>query len=404
MASTTPLDELLGDEKSKSAIPIPTRRQNARGTGRDSSRHLTGSRGSRKHQRRAPTRLAFCCCSQTPARMPTRMMQTTTTTTTTTTTLRPRQIPQRPNKPKKIDDAGMPTPTPRVFGSVCHCRLRDGCRSSSALPAAPLARSERLERRQQAFLLRHLSGSGGYHRFHSPTNGSPKSPTLPWRALFGLALHGRRTVQPLCAQTSALPCSVDGGTASSGMVPVGATNVGSIRINFDKALRTKRSHAALPCRHVLGGILLWRQHAAWWPATGSWRRDGRVPVGIHHRPRLEAPSDFGSISSQNKIIKVGEGVWATFVLPRRKSRRRGRLDDKSEQGGASCEHASLLTHPAPYVCRSNTGSVGVRFLETKSLSMSKTPNMRLASLRLWQLPLVICIEIEMVSNASAEIL
>ncbi|CAG8553100.1 phosphatidylserine decarboxylase [Rhizophagus irregularis] len=81
---------------------------------------------------------------------------------------------------------------------------------------------------------------GDYHRFHSPTNWVVEKRRHFAGELFSVSPYMLKMLPDLLALNERVALLGRWRYGFFSMIPVGATNVGSIRINFDKALRTNR--------------------------------------------------------------------------------------------------------------------------------------------------------------------
>lgn len=142
-------------------------------------------------------------------------------------------------KPKQIDDAGMPEPdTPEVLGRYANVAYEMGVGALPPLlqPHSPNQKGVR-EGNKLFFCVIYLA-PGDYHRFHSPTNWVAERRRHFRGELYSVSPYMARRLSNLFVLNERVALLGRWRHGFFGMVPVGATNVGSIRINFDKALRT----------------------------------------------------------------------------------------------------------------------------------------------------------------------
>ncbi|KAL4254915.1 Phosphatidylserine decarboxylase proenzyme 1, mitochondrial [Abortiporus biennis] len=150
---------------------------------------------------------------------------------------------------------------------------------------------------------------GDYHRFHSPTAWVVEKRRHFVGDLFSVSPWMARRLENLFVLNERVALLGRWKYGFFSMVPVGATNVGSIRINFDEALRTnvgsKRSHplgtyteaiysAASP---ILGGQPLLKAQEM-----------GGFCLGSTIVLVFEAPSDFKFTIEAGQKIKVGQAM------------------------------------------------------------------------------------------------
>lgn len=143
------------------------------------------------------------------------------------------------DKSKQIDDAGVPEPdTPEVLGRYANVAYEMGV---GALP--PLLRphshgQKGVKEGNKLFFCVVYLAPGDYHRFHSPTNWVAERRRHFRGELYSVSPYMANRLSNLFVLNERVALLGRWRHGFFGMVPVGATNVGSIRINFDKALRT----------------------------------------------------------------------------------------------------------------------------------------------------------------------
>ncbi|KAN0063068.1 phosphatidylserine decarboxylase 1 [Thecaphora frezii] len=147
--------------------------------------------------------------------------------------------PTAQSEEKRVDEAGMPTPdTPEVLGRYANVAYEMG---SSALPPLLQPHSpgrEGVREGHKLFFCVIYLAPGDYHRFHSPTNWVAERRRHFRGELYSVSPYMAKRLSNLFVLNERVALLGRWRHGFFGMVPVGATNVGSIRINFDKALRT----------------------------------------------------------------------------------------------------------------------------------------------------------------------
>lgn len=298
------LDELLGDEKSKSAIPDPDETPKRK----SNWKRFVKASYWKSWVKKAPAQGANT--TGVPA------AATSTGSDTNTDNADdddddndapPKTDPSAANKPKKIDDAGMPTPdTPEVLGRYANVAYEMGV---GALPPflQPHSPGQKgLKEGNKLFFCVIYLAPGDYHRFHSPTNWVAERRRHFRGELYSVSPYMARRLSNLFVLNERVALLGRWRHGFFGMVPVGATNVGSIRINFDKALRTN-----VRMQRYLAGTY---SEASY---SGASKLLGGQPLGAGDEMGgfllgstivlvFEAPSDFRFDLKPEQKIKVGE--------------------------------------------------------------------------------------------------
>nr|CDI53175.1 related to PSD1-phosphatidylserine decarboxylase 1 [Melanopsichium pennsylvanicum 4] len=297
------LDELLGDEKSKSAVPDPE----------DAPKRKS------KWKR-------FIKASYWKSLVKKPSTEESNTTGIPPSTAQPdsdsdddeddddddqasiaRSITDSEKKPKKIDDAGMPEPdTPEVLGRYANVAYEMGVSALPPLlqPHSPGAKGVK-EGNKLYFCVIYLA-PGDYHRFHSPTNWVAERRRHFRGELYSVSPYMAKRLSNLFVLNERVALLGRWRHGFFGMVPVGATNVGSIRINFDKALRTnvrmQRYLAGTYSEASYGGAskLLGGQ------PLGAGDEMGGFLLGSTIVLVFEAPSDFRFDLKPDQKVKVGQ--------------------------------------------------------------------------------------------------
>jgi phosphatidylserine decarboxylase len=137
------------------------------------------------------------------------------------------------------EDAGVPTPdTPEVIGRYANVAYEMG---SGALPPILQRHSpghEGIGSGNKLFFCVVYLAPGDYHRFHSPTSWVVERRRHFRGELYSVSPYVASRLPNLFVLNERVALLGRWRHGFFSMIPVGATNVGSIRINFDKALRT----------------------------------------------------------------------------------------------------------------------------------------------------------------------
>ena len=290
------LDELLGDAKSKSAVPDPE------------------DAPKRKSKWKRFIKASYW--KSWVKRAPAEDSNTTGLASSSTVTDsddsddeadKPTPGAAADKKPKPIDDAGMPEPdTPEVLGRYANVAYEMGVSALPPLlqPHSPGAKGVK-EGNKLFFCVIYLA-PGDYHRFHSPTNWVAERRRHFRGELYSVSPYMANRLANLFVLNERVALLGRWRHGFFGMVPVGATNVGSIRINFDKALRTnvrKQRYLAgtyseasySGASKLLGGQPL-----------GAGDEMGGFLLGSTIVLVFEAPSDFRFDLKPDQKVKVGE--------------------------------------------------------------------------------------------------
>ncbi|SPC67458.1 related to PSD1 - phosphatidylserine decarboxylase 1 [Ustilago sp. UG-2017b] len=292
------LDELLGDEKSKSAVPDPEE---------EPKRKSSWKRfGKASYWKSCVTRKPSQSSNTTG--VPPSAANGSTDSDEDDTDIIPSSTSQATDsKPKKIDDAGMPEPdTPEVLGRYANVAYEMGVGALPPLlqPHSPGAKGVK-EGNKLFFCVIYLA-PGDYHRFHSPTNWVAERRRHFRGELYSVSPYMAKRLSNLFVLNERVALLGRWRHGFFGMVPVGATNVGSIRINFDKALRTnvrmQRYLAGTYSEASYSGAsrLLGGQPLAAGDEMGGFLLGSTIVLVF------EAPSDFRFDIKPEQKIKVGQ--------------------------------------------------------------------------------------------------
>ncbi|KAJ9480201.1 Phosphatidylserine decarboxylase proenzyme 1, mitochondrial [Pseudozyma hubeiensis] len=219
----------------------------------------------------------------------------------------PKVDPSAPKKPKQIDDAGMPEPdTPEVLGRYANVAYEMGVGALPPLLQPHSPGSKGVKEGNKLFFCVIYLAPGDYHRFHSPTNWVAERRRHFRGELYSVSPYMARRLSNLFVLNERVALLGRWRHGFFGMVPVGATNVGSIRINFDKALRTnvrKQRYLAgtyseasySKASKLLGGQPL-----------GAGDEMGGFLLGSTIVLVFEAPSEFRFDLKPEQLVKVGQ--------------------------------------------------------------------------------------------------
>lgn len=210
-------------------------------------------------------------------------------------------------QPKQIDDAGMPEPdTPEVLGRYANVAYEMGVGALPPLLQPHSPGQKGLKEGNKLFFCVIYLAPGDYHRFHSPTNWVAERRRHFRGELYSVSPYMANRLSNLFVLNERVALLGRWRHGFFGMVPVGATNVGSIRINFDKALRTN-----VRMQRYLAGTY---SEASY---SGASKLLGGQPLGAGDEMGgfllgstivlvFEAPSDFRFDLKPDQKIKVGE--------------------------------------------------------------------------------------------------
>ncbi|KAJ3299657.1 phosphatidylserine decarboxylase 1 [Borealophlyctis nickersoniae] len=144
---------------------------------------------------------------------------------------------------------------------------------------------------------------GDYHRFHSPTDWVVEKRRHCAGELFSVSPAAVGLIKNLFVLNERVVLLGDWANGFFSMIPVGATNVGSIKIDFDPTLRTNlaKRHSPPPgtCdeRVYPGGVKLKKGDL-----TGGFQLGSTVVLVF------EAPKSFEFTLEAGQKLKVGEGI------------------------------------------------------------------------------------------------
>jgi len=147
---------------------------------------------------------------------------------------------------------------------------------------------------------------GDYHRFHSPTAWVVEKRRHFVGELFSVSPYMAKRLENLFVLNERVALLGRWKYGFFGMVPVGATNVGSIKINFDKALRTNlHGHPPPPGTYTEAVYSAASPILQGQPLTPA-EEMGGFCLGSTIVLVFEAPSDFEFNVHAGQKIKVGQ--------------------------------------------------------------------------------------------------
>jgi len=147
---------------------------------------------------------------------------------------------------------------------------------------------------------------GDYHRFHSPTAWVVEKRRHFVGELFSVSPYMAKRLENLFVLNERVALLGRWKYGFFGMVPVGATTVGSIKINFDKALRTNlRGHPPPPGTYTEAVYSAASPILQGQPLTPA-EEIGGFCLGSTIVLVFEAPSDFEFNVHAGQKIKVGQ--------------------------------------------------------------------------------------------------
>lgn len=216
-------------------------------------------------------------------------------------------VSDKSNEKDEIDEAGMPAPdTPEVLGRYANVAYEMG---TGALPPILSPHSpgrEAVKEGNKLYFCVIYLAPGDYHRFHSPTSWVAERRRHFRGELYSVSPYMAKRLSNLFVLNERVALLGRWRHGFFGMVPVGATNVGSIRINFDKALRTnvrmQRSLAGTYSEASYGAAstLLGGQPLAAGDEMGGFLLGSTIVLVF------EAPNEFEFDLKPGQKVKVGE--------------------------------------------------------------------------------------------------
>ncbi|RKP05242.1 phosphatidylserine decarboxylase-domain-containing protein, partial [Thamnocephalis sphaerospora] len=149
---------------------------------------------------------------------------------------------------------------------------------------------------------------GDYHRFHSPTNWVVHGRRHVAGELYSVSPYMAGILKDLFVLNERVVLLGRWKHGFFSMSPVGATNVGSIRINFDQPLETNKAERRLP-----HGTYTEASYASFSPLLGgrptrAGEEIGGFRLGSTVVLVFEAPKSFEFALERNQRIKLGQSL------------------------------------------------------------------------------------------------
>ena len=148
---------------------------------------------------------------------------------------------------------------------------------------------------------------GDYHRFHSPTSWVVERRRHFTGDLFSVSPYIVNRLKDLFVLNERVALLGRWKHGFYSMVPVGATNVGSIRINFDEALRTNTRHLSHPPHTFTEAVYTSASALKGQPLLPG-EEMGGFRLGSTIVLVFEAPTDWRFTVKAGAKIKVGEAL------------------------------------------------------------------------------------------------
>ncbi|KAL7416593.1 phosphatidylserine decarboxylase-domain-containing protein [Mrakia frigida] len=149
---------------------------------------------------------------------------------------------------------------------------------------------------------------GDYHRFHSPTAWVVERRRHFAGELFSVSPYIARRLSNLFVLNERVALLGRWKHGFFGMVPVGATNVGSIKINFDEALRTNNRLRPHPAGTYIEAVYSKASKLLRGQPLNPGDEMGGFMLGSTIVLIFEAPLDFAFSVQEGQKIKVGEPI------------------------------------------------------------------------------------------------
>lgn len=163
---------------------------------------------------------------------------------------------------------------------------------------------------------------GDYHRFHSPTAWVVERRRHFTGELFSVSPYIARRVRDLFVLNERVALLGRWKHGFFGMVPVGATNVGSICINFDENLRTNERHPKHPPQTFTEAVYTKASAFLQGQPLTAGEEMGGFKLGSTIVLVFEAPEGFRFTVEEGKKVKVGERMG---VIGEIKGEKEGRV-------------------------------------------------------------------------------
>ena len=156
------------------------------------------------------------------------------------------------------------------------------------------------------FLVVYLA-PGDYHRFHSPAAWVVERRRHFTGDLFSVSPYIANRMKDLFVLNERVALLGRWKYGFYSMVPVGATNVGSIRINFDEALRTNTRHITHPAHTFTEAVYTSASILQGQPLLAG-EEMGGFRLGSTIVMVFEAPRNWKFVVKAGETIKVGEAL------------------------------------------------------------------------------------------------
>lgn len=207
------------------------------------------------------------------------------------------------------EEAGMETPdSPEIIGRYANVAYEMG---SGALPAILQRHSpghSGIGDGNKLFFCVVYLAPGDYHRFHSPTNWVVERRRHFRGELYSVSPYVAKRLSNLFVLNERVALLGRWRHGFFSMIPVGATNVGSIRINFDKALRTNvRNQRRLAGTYTEASYGLASKLLGGQPLYAGEEMGGFL-LGSTIVLVFEAPEEFDFSCKAGQKIKVGQTI------------------------------------------------------------------------------------------------
>ncbi|KAF9513906.1 hypothetical protein BS47DRAFT_1382229 [Hydnum rufescens UP504] len=204
-----------------------------------------------------------------------------------------------------IEDASVPTESSQAHSLTVAAEMGSSTSPSSLKRTNSVSN---VKPGNELFFIVVYLAPGDYHRFHSPTAWVVEKRRHFAGELFSVAPWMAKQLQNLFVLNERVALLGRWRHGFFGMVPVGATNVGSIKINFDEALRTNvRRHRVSPgsfneATYANASAILSGQPLRAGQEMGGFRLGSTIVLVF------EAPPTFTFDVEVGKKVKVGEKI------------------------------------------------------------------------------------------------
>ncbi|KAJ9108924.1 hypothetical protein QFC21_000245 [Naganishia friedmannii] len=149
---------------------------------------------------------------------------------------------------------------------------------------------------------------GDYHRFHSPTAWVVERRRHFTGDLFSVSPYIANRLKDLFVLNERVALLGRWRYGFFSMVPVGATNVGSIKINFDQNLRTNERHPQHPPHTFTEAVYAKASAFLHGQPLTAGEEMGGFMLGSTIVMVFEAPQDFKFVTKAGTKVKVGEAL------------------------------------------------------------------------------------------------